>query len=282
MSERMVITTPEARAAYHDRDGAINATAIKAGAKSMLAMRLAMAGASAEPTPAMQRGTLIHLATLQPSLWDEQVAIWPGGRRTGAAFDEFTSTHAGKAILKPEDAEEIHRVAKAVLGNPLAADLIGQSIVEAEQRWSGEGYGRAKALLDMIERKTGSFIADLKTCSDLSAFNRQFFSGLRYDLQLAWYWRALDRKPAVYVVAVETSPPYDVAVWQVPQPVLQHALAKAERIARHYRECEAAGNFPGLVDARSERIPEIEPPPWYFDEAEADVGGFPGLAPDEL
>jgi hypothetical protein len=275
---KQLLTTAD-RLAYHAPDGAIHATHIIAGAKSMLAMRQSMTRADDVKSAAMAFGTAVHSAILQPDLFGQEIVVWDGGTRRGKAWDEFAEANAGKSIVKPDELAEIMAVKKAVMDNEAAAELISRSLTEVEFQWDGgAGVGPAKCLCDGFCE--GHFFFDLKTTRDLSMFKKAFYGAMHYDIQFAWYWIGLGRKIPAYVIAVESAEPYDVGVWAIPHPVLAYAAAKAERIAKQYRECETSGHFPGVAEV-GDVIGELDPPDWYFDEGE-DVGGFPGLDVDNL
>lgn len=250
--------------AYLARDGHISAHAIMAGCKSMKHMHAAMTDEPAPSTPAMQLGTLTHLAVLQPDLYADSVAVWTGARRAGKEWDAFSEANAAKYIVKQDDETQIRLLRAAVMANEYAADLIDRAACEVEFRWADDAYGKAKARLDMLD-KDGAWMCDLKTCSDLAKFQRQFFS-LEYPIQFAWHSIGAN-VAAAYCIAVETKSPYDCAVFLIPSMLLQFATRRAVGIATAYRAAEAAGKFAGIDEGAG--ITEIKVPDWYFDRGGA-------------
>jgi hypothetical protein len=84
-------------------------------------------------------------------------------------------------------------------------------------------------------------------------FVKQFVD-LGYAMQLGWYVEGLlatrRKVNGASVIAVETSPPYCVVVWEIPQHIIDWGRAEAIEMARKYRCCEACGSWPGVADGR--------------------------------
>ena len=80
------------------------------------------------PTPAMQRGTALHTAVLEPETWADVVAVQPRlDRRTKAgkaAAAEFEQAAAGRVVLSADDAEEVALMADGVRCHPAAKVLL--------------------------------------------------------------------------------------------------------------------------------------------------------------
>jgi hypothetical protein len=65
-------------------------------------------GVRTEPTPAMQFGTALHTAVLEPHLFRDQYAVFDGDRRTKegkATYEALLSS--GKQIIKADDRDAI-------------------------------------------------------------------------------------------------------------------------------------------------------------------------------
>lgn len=254
----------------------INATAIKAGAQSMLAMRHAMTGGTAEETAALRWGLLTHAAILEPKRFKDSIAVFDGDKRSGA-WRKFKEDNASAEwIISSEEASDLLATSKAVHANKDASDIISLATKELTLEWTGTDYGNAKARLDGYSERYG--ILELKTarCIEPSAFGRQFVS-MRYDLQCGWYVEGvtyallLKETPKVTIIAVSNEPPYDVAVYAVPSIAVTIGRKRAREIAARYRACEQAGSFPGV----SEVATELRLPDWYAqDEVSAMWAGL--------
>lgn len=238
----------------------INASAIKAGAESMLAMRYVMSGGGKDETPSMRWGSLVHSAILEPDRFFRESAIWEGGVKRGKEWDTFKAENADRDIISRDEFADAVACANVVHANQEAHRLIEQSRHEETVTWEGESYGQAKARLDGLGR---DFVLEIKTARNIApaAFGRQVVGDLGYDLQIAWYSEGASGLP-VKVVAVRNEQPYDVAVYSIPRLVYQLAGRRARDIAARYRACEAAGEFPGV----SPRETELLLPEWYSQQ----------------
>ena len=246
-------------ASYHADKGAIHASAIKAGRKSMLSMRAYITGQSAfEPTAAMRLGSLVDMALLTPERFAAEVVVWEGGQKRGKEWDAFCAIHTGKEIVKREEITLALSICTAVWSVPAAAELVASTRHQVRVDWDDPAYGRATMLADMLG---DDVLADLKVTQTVDP---RRFARHAYDIgwlhQLAWYRRGAPRK-AVKILAVESKPPHDVAIYAIAGMHLDVFYRQASTIAAEYRKCEAAGEFPGA--AQGERELDIEP--WMLD-----------------
>ena len=86
-----------------------------------------------EETPALKLGRLVHLASLEPEVFDRTVRLMPEcDRRTKegkAIFEAFTATlKAGEECLKKDEMDEV----MAIAGKQVAADDLLIEITVAE------------------------------------------------------------------------------------------------------------------------------------------------------
>ncbi len=245
---------------------ALNASAIKAGATSMLHMRREMTRTVDEPTDAMRLGTLIHAVILEPDSVRERFPIW-AGTRSGNAWKEFAAANPDYAM--PNWMLLSHRVRREVYSNDRACDLLDAATVEVPIRWQHPTIGACKARLDGIAADGRLF--DVKSTKCISSWLRGFErEGM--DIQFGWYrdgWKRACEGPVrpFRVIVCETQEPFDVAVWRVPEVALQKGLEKAVDIAERYRACEESGVFPG-VQGDDEEMPLSD---WYGGPANVDL-----------
>lgn len=234
---------------YLRLDG-ISATAIKAGAKSMLHMRHAIQRGR-KPTMAMTTGTLTHAAILDPTALLRLAAVWDGGARRGNDYTLFVADNPGKIIVKPEELETVKGMMDAVRANPVAAKLLDGCECETTVTWTGAKYGQAKCRPDAYKRGT---LIDLKTVANIDrrAVERQGLN-LGYDIQMGWYGHGIaqvhgdDVAGSTWLLYVESSPPFDVYPLKCGFDVIERGEKTAVRIAEQYRACEQAGVFPGVA-----------------------------------
>jgi hypothetical protein len=231
-------------AEYLDLPG-ISATAIKAGATSMRHMRLAVLSRQ-EPTQAMQWGSLVHLAVLEPARLATDVAVWTGGRKFGGQWMEFLELAGERLIVTEAELDKLTEISGAVRRHSEAAKLLSGCEYERTVQWTGEGYGPAKARLDALGTDR---VVDVKTTARIASAERTAWN-LGYHLQLGWYLEgAATVHPGCkdgYLIFVEAGQPFDVLCLKAGYDVLEKGQVEARRIATEYRRCEEANDWPGI------------------------------------
>jgi hypothetical protein len=226
---------------------AINATAIKAGARSMLHMAHVMQGHGTEATASMAWGSNLHAMTLTPN----RVAIFDGGRKAGKAWEDFRDANACKVILTQAEVDRLAPLAAQCRGAINYAKGLGNPCdLENPVRWvDRDGVTACKALPDVYCFDSATLL-DLKTARDISerAFTAASWSS-GYHLQMAWYMHGLRSigKPVerVGLLAVENKPPHDMRVYWMDSRLLAFGLSECFRIVDRYKDSLKAGEFPG-------------------------------------
>lgn len=237
------------------------------GLKSMKHMREYQG--SDKPDRAKLVGSMTHTLIFEPETFHERYAIWTGGRRDKriVAYREFMEENADQEITNPDEFEQARIVSEAVLADYVAASLLNTTDHEVSLFCEDLGL-QCKGRVDAL----GGLIVDLKTTTNTQAhaFGR-VFSNLAYGAKLACYkrWAELlgHEVAEVYTIAVEVKPPYDVAVYRVPEAVLENAWPRVERVMRRIPECEASGTWPGVAEGQ---VQELVVPNWAMDESELD------------
>lgn len=230
------------------------------------------------PSASQSLGTLAHFAVLEPHRLNA-VAVPPAdvlgknGARSTKAYREWADEQpAGTIIASQGEVDEAWAIGDAVRAHGVAFALLTGSEVEVPLFW--EERGRAmKALCDVLHRQASEALAfvlgiepgtpvlcDLKTTSDLSGFARHA-ARYGYHGQLAHYAAGVEAEtgeaPEAYIIAVESSAPYDVAVYH-----LTDALAAGRRMRARLLDtldrCEASDSWPGV----SPSIVALDVPSW--------------------
>lgn len=211
-----------------------------------------------EPTQAMQLGTAVHTAVLEPMLFDDQYIVMPDiDRRTKegkAAYAELLAT--GKEVLAAEDCSNIQSMAASFHGHETTRDLFAHSHIVEHSLFAAINGVKCKArpdfmLLPVVHKDyPGGLIVDLKSTTDASAdeFGRQSWN-LSYHIQAALYRRVYQ---AVYGVlpkflfgAVESKPPYLVAYYCPPDELLDYADCLIDEVLALYASCLEFDRWPG-------------------------------------
>lgn len=242
--------------------------------------------APAEPTPAMQFGTAVHCAILEPERLDAEVVAVPDDAPTkptkaqreakspSAAtvqsvqwWRDFAARASGRIVLSQDQFDTVRRIADAVHAHPGARRLLEGGRPELSLLWRDARYGvQCKARFDYHRADGG--IVDLKTADDASpdGFARASAS-LEYALSAAFYWNAaehvLDASPPFFAwVAVEKEEPFGVACYVCEPNALRVGMRKVEAALKRYSECVQSGRWPAYADT----IEPLKFPGWYLRE----------------
>lgn len=220
---------------------AFSASAIKAGAKSMLHMADFLENGK-EPSSAMAKGSLLHLALLEHEKLDAMACIGYDGRTK--AGKELVEAYGKENIIKPKEKEQLQQAAKMVLSHPevLRLNLFKGGEAEKEIYWNNEGVD-CKCKIDYDQPDC---IVEYKSTQNLQRFSVAAAS-MFYHLQLGWYWHGAGRKP-VYIVAQESKRPFDVMVCEVSPLLLRTWYDDAWKIVQRYISGERSGAFPLLLN----------------------------------
>ena len=256
--------------AYHELE-AVSPSRLKVLARSPLHYWdrfLAPDREKSEPTAAMQLGTALHTAVLEPELWDSTIAVPPHAfdRRTKAGkerADAFAAESEGCLVLTPDDADTVRRMVDAVRRHPAAAFLLelpGRR--EASYTWIDPETGLACKTRPDWHSEDDFAVVDLKSTKDASRVEfAKSIANLDYHVQAAWNRRALG-KERFLTIEVENVRPYAVAVYPASAAMLAAGERRIDRAMEQLAECWRTGIWPGYGDLIAE---EIELPGWCRD-----------------
>lgn len=211
-----------------------------------------------EETPSLSLGTAVHVAVLEPELFEKAYVLEPLDvaadnvkPRATKAYKEAVAEleQGGRTVLRKETMEQVRAMAAAVHDHVEAAALLKRCPErELTMLWN---IGRpCRGRLDMLgETARGRAVGDLKTTRSLKDFSPWAVTRFGYHRQAAWYeegLRALDRGvDHYYLLAVESDPPYDVGVFAFePEARIAGAERNAELI-RRLVHAEETGIWPG-------------------------------------
>lgn len=243
---------------------------------SPLHYRHALANPPAD-TDALRLGRITHAAILTPDEPPEDlpVVVYPGIRR-GKNWEAFKAEHAGETIVSESERAEARaqfdtarRVRAAVHANPRANALLRSGEGEVSVTWS-EGDILCKARLDWVTPSGGH--AEVKTTR--SIHKRAFaadFARRNYHVQIALHGMGL-RAACVsntgadvlpIVIAIESSPPHDVAVYRIGYDTLEAGERKVREWLDAIARCEASGRWPGVDGGE---VLDLRMPGWALDD----------------
>jgi PDDEXK-like uncharacterized protein DUF3799 len=229
-----------------------------------------------KPTPPMETGTALHLAVLEPHLFEAHYVVI--GQCEGLKKDRDRCGYNGSVyrnghswcrthdplkgapstddveVIGAEDYTAVLGMRDAIIAHPRARTLFeGRGAFETTIIFRDDETGvLCKARPDrLIER--AAMLVDVKTCRDGApwAFPRAA-ENLGYFRKLAFYRRALRAIGWNYgstaVVAVESAAPYDLACYLVDEASLDSADREVSRLLRQYVTCEETGIWSGYAD----------------------------------
>lgn len=206
-------------------------------------------------TRAFDLGHAVHKLVLGAGA--DLVVIEADGFQTKAAREKRDEAHAaGKTpILRPEHSEAVC-MANSVVGHPLAAALFSNGRPEQSLFWrDGDVWLRGR--LDWLPNQYVGrrlIVPDLKSTKSANPdYLRKALYDYGYFQQAAWYLDAvtaleLGEDPAFVFVFVEKAPPYLVTICEPDADALMYGRAQNHKAIDLYRECRAAGRWPGYAD----------------------------------
>jgi exodeoxyribonuclease VIII len=209
-----------------------------------------------EPSRAMELGTLIHCLILEPEEFDSRYAVAPKvDRRTKAGKEEWLAFQDANGHLQVIDQafyDEAAACVEAAEKDPNLQRILNEPF-HAEQQLDGDLFDFPfTARLDL---ETEGFVYDLKTCQDASpdGFQRAAYN-LDYHLQATIY-RMLTGKPFRWI-AVETSSPYNVMVYNQSEEAFQRTKARLGNLV------EAFVVWDGKPKGYSTEVQTLDLPRW--------------------
>jgi hypothetical protein len=194
--------------------------------------------------------------------------------RSKAVKDEVAAIRAeGKVPLRSSDYDAAVAMTAAVRAHPIAAKLLsddrtGGGWAERTLLWVDNDGVMCRAKVDWLRRDG---MVDLKTTQDASADAlSKSAHNYGYAIQAAFYargFRAVDGPfgpdPFFVHIAVEKTPPYLVHVNQLTERAMAYGDRKVSEALQIYRDCSAAGVWPGYPD---DEITDIDLPAWVRTE----------------
>ena len=208
-------------------------------------------------------GRACHTSILEPDRFPLEYTVWRAkmGQRRGEKWKAFCAMAEaqGQTVLTERQYDTAVAVRDAARKHARALPLItGEGRNELTIEWRHPRTGRA--CVSRLDRLCDSLV-DIKTAADVSP--RRFCSAAAkfgYALQLAFYGDAVAAAFAqvvpVKLVVVQSAPPYDVAVYDVPKDVLTIGRKQYEDALDTLARCEESGTWPGVApDELSLRLP---------------------------
>lgn len=228
------------------------------------------------------------MAVLEPVQFAASVAMWPGDRRYGKAWDEFCAAHSGKEILTRAEMAYCAALQRAARAEPMATPYLSGGRAEVSLLWThdaGPEVGEAVRRIPMkgrVDFITPGYIVDLKTTRDASpdGFGRELWR-YHYHTQGAIYSDAVfaltgKRLPVVFV-AIETEPPHVVQPYILPEAAEEAGRSEYRCLLARLAMCRAENRWPGY----REEVSEVELPKWSGLADDDDLTGLELMGPED-
>ena len=252
----------------------VNVSSLKEFSRSPLHYRYAKDNPK-PTTAAMSLGTAAHCATLEPDRIGAEFAAW-ASRRAGKEWEAFKAEAeaSGRTVLAADELDTALDIAEAVRGCLDAMVYLANGHAEVSMAWHDAETGTAcKGRVDWLTTLDGcDVVVGLKTTRDLRP---RKFAAQAADLCYHWQWsfyadgfeRITGRKPLVVEIVVESAAPHAVAVYRIPEHVLERGRQEYRDALEQLARCEASGVWPGPVVGEV----EFDLPGWAYPEDENDI-----------
>jgi len=228
-----------------------------------------------EPTDAMELGTAIHTALLEPEKFATQYIAAPTfDRRTAAgkaAWVEFESKHPGRNYLAPDEMEICVGIIKTIDENETARLLLrGEGRNEVSVVWKDEESGLlCKGRIDRFTvLYSWSVVVDVK--STASAYPIEFTkqsARMGYHVQAAFYMdglRSLAPAERRYIIlAIEKDRPYGISAMELDEQAVADGRARYRTYLKQYADAKRTGIWPGYPSG----ITPLSLPKWAQKDA---------------
>lgn len=202
-----------------------------------------------EQTDAMALGSAIHMAILEPNLFESTYICKP----TDMSFatkegKEWKAANANKNILSQDKFETCVRIRDKFQKSSVLKGYLSGGEAESSYFWEDEQTGLVcKCRPDYIVENT---IYDIKTAEDCRPRHFQFqLRKYRYDIQSAFYVRGMEKilgsKVNFVHIVVEKTAPFEVSVYQLDEASIERASLDVQNAMFQMKECFEKGEWPG-------------------------------------
>lgn len=231
-------------------------------------------------SPALTLGTATHTAVLEPERFSTQFAVWSRRSdktgnlcpRNGQWWEAFEAENVGKTIITADEFALATQMQAAVRSNPLAMRYLEAGDPEVTMTWFLDGRP-CRGRVDWLTRVDGvPHVVGLKTSRDcrLFKFGNQA-AQLGYHLQWGFYFDAFkaikECEPRMVEIVVESEAPHAVAVYSIPQDIVDQGRDEYQELMLRLAECESTGHFPGP----QEHEEPLSLPSWVYGETADDL-----------
>lgn len=220
-------------------------------------------------------GRLTHSAVLEPMRLLREYVVSPYENFTTKAAREWRDSvdGTGKTWITQKDMDLAEAMQRAVWAHPLARKHVLEGEPEFTIGWNCSRTGLPKkGRIDLLN----GCIVDLKTTAHVhpSAFGKDAMK-FNYHARMAWYQEGIQAVTGellpVVLVAVQKTPPHEVAVYRMDEGVLELGRRVYEPLMDELSQCVQTGEWPGVCE--SEELP-LHVPVWAVEPEDGDLLGL--------
>ena len=235
-----------------------------------------------EPTKQMLLGSAMHTMVLEPELFEKEyivesanapkrpTAIQRNAKKPSsqtldaiAYWEEFDKKAVGKNLISIDDYEKLTIMKQRIFDHPAASTILSLSgVAEQSYQWKDNQTGEICKSRPDFHTNDGTLIVDLKTTSDASELGFQkSVHNFRYHVQAAFYLRSIKEAEQFVFIAVESKPPYLVAVYNASPEMIAAGNRVADKNLATLAQCRKSGKWTGY----SEEITTLDLPRFNND-----------------
>jgi exodeoxyribonuclease VIII len=231
-----------------------------------------------ETTDAMKFGNIFHTLLLEPLKFAERYILMPSLDKRTKEYKEWEKNN----ILNEKDKEKIitfaeynsaKQMVEALKPKKVIKELFNLGgLIEQDFFWVGSGV-ECKMKLDMFiepcEQVPNGAIFDYKSTNDAlpDAFSNSIYKYGYYN-QVAFYRNGIktiyntNDYPDFYFVAIEKEAPFESAIYEADDIIMDIGLNENKKLLKMYKECLESNHFYGY----DETIKKISLPQWFINK----------------
>ncbi len=201
-----------------------------------------------DSTRAMEVGTAIHAAILEPVRFDKEYCITECKARTEKAYKEAKAIHGGELTLTKQEGEKVMNMCEAVHGN---LDAMKQLAAPGDAELSAicidpETGVQLRARYDWLNENR--IAVDVKKTQDIRKFGKTVET-YRYHVQEAVYrfvYKQITGEDLqhFYFLAVEEEAPHSNEMFLLDETMLEIGNYYFRKNLRTYADCLDSGKWP--------------------------------------
>lgn len=194
------------------------------------------------PSDALRMGTLVHCLALTPHQFEREFRVIHKDRRSSAGRAEWEWTLCqGWTPIRPIELDRARAIVAALKADKTANRLLTygkkeRTIIQPR----AAGLLPLKARLD-VHYEAKRLVVELKTTRDLGVI-RTSIERYRYPLSAAFY-RDMVRGQATAFVFVQTTPPHDIEIVELPSAQLEEGREQWKAALRRFDDCWRRGEW---------------------------------------